>query len=147
MLQRLKKSWNWFLKINSSNFGDMNNCNISYLWNDSSSVSEGCYDGICQNCGCDNGTYEYVCGENITESCTMTCNLTYPTTCFNVGVSDISINGAGYSIAGNHYEDEASNGISINDKNNITISIDIIQGLKNTYSFRNRRMHLVIHLL
>jgi len=68
-------------------------------------------------CGCGNGTYNYTCGETITDSCIMNCNLTSNGTCFTVGANDITIDGAGYSITG----DATGYGISMTGRNNVTI--------------------------
>lgn len=50
-------------------------------------------------CGCNNGTYNYACGNTITESCTMNCNLDISgATCLTVATNDLVINGNSYQI-------------------------------------------------
>ena len=68
------------------------------------------------SCGCDNGTYNYSCGQTITESCTMNCNLNATGTCFTIGADNIVIDGNGYSIMG-----ATGTGIYLNSRNNVTI--------------------------
>jgi parallel beta-helix repeat protein len=49
-------------------------------------------------CGCNNGTYNYVCQETVYESCTMNCDLGCAKLCFSIGADDVVIDGAGYLI-------------------------------------------------
>jgi len=71
-------------------------------------------------CGCNNGTYNYTCGDTITESCTMNCNLESTGTCFNIGADDITLDGGEYNI---NYS-SAQTGYAINNSagyDNVTI--------------------------
>ncbi|MGB9707908.1 MAG: right-handed parallel beta-helix repeat-containing protein, partial [Candidatus Pacearchaeota archaeon] len=43
------------------------------------------------SCGCNNGTYNYTCGETITSSCTMNCDLNASGTCFTIGADNIVV--------------------------------------------------------
>ncbi|UZE93949.1 MAG: right-handed parallel beta-helix repeat-containing protein [Candidatus Pacearchaeota archaeon] len=72
-------------------------------------------------CGCNNGTYNYICGETITSSCTMNCDLNASGTCFTIGADDIIVDGDGYTI---NYS-SSSTGYGINNSagyDNITIT-------------------------
>jgi hypothetical protein len=53
-------------------------------------------------CGCFGATHNFTCGDTITESCTLTCNLKSNGTCFTIGADNITIDGAGHSITGNY---------------------------------------------
>ena len=68
-------------------------------------------------CGCNNGAYNYTCGQTVNESCTLNCNLTSNGTCFTIGASNITIDGNGFSITGN----TSGNGINVTGRNNVTI--------------------------
>ncbi|MCX8193907.1 MAG: right-handed parallel beta-helix repeat-containing protein, partial [Candidatus Pacearchaeota archaeon] len=86
-------------------------------------------------CGCDNGTYNYSCGETVYESCIMNCNLDSNGTCFTVGANDIIIDGNGYTI--NYSNSEEGYGIDNSGGfDNITIkNCTIIQGNQNIQGF------------
>ena len=68
-------------------------------------------------CGCIGATQNFTCGDTITESCTLSCNLNSNGTCFTIGANNITIDGAGHSITGN----STGNGIDVTGINNVTI--------------------------
>jgi parallel beta-helix repeat protein len=80
-------------------------------------------------CGCVGATQNFTCGDAITESCTLNCNLNSNGTCFTIGANDITIDGAGHSITGN----STGNGIDVTGINNVTIKdikiYDFIHGI------------------
>ncbi len=53
-------------------------------------------------CGCNNGTFNYNCGDTVYESCTMNCNLNTSDTCFTVGADNLVIDGNGYRLLDNN---------------------------------------------
>lgn len=68
-------------------------------------------------CGCIGATQNFTCGDTITESCALTCNLKSNGTCFTIVANDITIDGAGHSITGNYI----GSGIDVTGGNNVTI--------------------------
>ncbi|PKP56445.1 MAG: hypothetical protein CVT89_06200 [Candidatus Altiarchaeales archaeon HGW-Altiarchaeales-2] len=103
------KTWEFFTIFNSSLAGSSQTgkVNITII-------------GQYAHCGCDNGTYNYTCGEIVMKSCVMNCNLIYNSTCFTVGANNITINGNGYSITGDGNWG-GDNGIYANGRTNVII--------------------------
>ncbi|PKP56947.1 MAG: hypothetical protein CVT88_09560, partial [Candidatus Altiarchaeales archaeon HGW-Altiarchaeales-1] len=102
------KTWEFFTIFNSTLAGNSQTGKVNITIINQSA-----------HCGCDNGTYNYTCGETLMKSCVMNCNITYNSTCFTVGANNITINGNGYSITGNG--DLGHNGIYANGKNKAII--------------------------
>ncbi|ODS37640.1 MAG: hypothetical protein A7315_03925 [Candidatus Altiarchaeales archaeon WOR_SM1_79] len=102
-----------------SNSGDNNTCDTTYRWNDTTNGTPCTYSCPTKPifCGCDNGTYNYTCGETIMDSCTLNCNLFSFDTCFTIGASNIVIDGNEYTVTGIRHGD----GIYANGRNSVTI--------------------------
>ena len=105
-----------------SNNGDHNYCDTASGYIDVTSPHPCTYS--CPTCGCDGATKTFVCGETVTESCTMDCDLIAVGTCFTVGASIITIDGNGHSITGN----DTGLGINLNDRSHVTVKNFTITG-------------------
>jgi len=64
----------------------------------------------------------FVCGDTVTESCTMDSNLTSAGTCFSTGANDIAIDCSGYSLTG----DTTGYGVENNGNTNVTLANCVI---------------------
>jgi len=69
--------------------------------------------------GCVSDNYTFTCGDTINESCTLNTDLTHNETCFTVGVDNLVLDGAGYSLTGNI--SYGVKGISANGRFNLTV--------------------------
>ena len=72
---------------------------------------------LTSSCGCVGATQTFLCGETITESCTLNCDLSTNGTCFVIGADHITVSGAGHGITGN----STGNGIELSGRTNVTI--------------------------
>jgi parallel beta-helix repeat protein len=92
-------------------------------------------------CGCIGATQNFTCGDIITESCTVTCNVHSNGTCFTIGADSITIDGAGHSITGNHI----GNGIELTGRNNVTIRNFIICNFTDGIHLHNSHNNTIIN--
>ncbi len=51
-----------------------------------------------RNCGCGSSTFNYTCGETVTESCTLNCNVNATGTCFDIGAHNLILDGGNNMI-------------------------------------------------
>ncbi len=80
------------------NSGGDDTCDDPDNWNDDGET--GCTH-TCFACSCHGASADFVCGDTITESCTLDCNLNAAGDCFSVAQDGITIDGDGYRITGN----------------------------------------------
>ncbi len=96
------------------NSGDDNTCSDVSNWNDDG--ASGCT-FPCVPCSCVGATAQFVCGDAVTESCKLNCDLTSTGNCFTAGADRIVIDGDGFSITG----DGTGNGVTIDAKSQVTV--------------------------
>ena len=67
---------------------------------DTDSGSPGCAETYVP-CGCVGGKHSFVCGDVVTESCMLNCDIEASGECFTLGADGITIDGGGHTITGN----------------------------------------------
>ncbi len=75
---------------------------------------------------CVGATTNFTCGQNVTESCTLTTNLTSDRTCFTIDADNVTIDCAGHTISGN--STAYAYGIYSSGKSNYTVIGCVIAG-------------------
>ncbi|MHC1728712.1 MAG: NosD domain-containing protein [Syntrophobacteraceae bacterium] len=87
------------VKDGANNRGSSNTCATNSGYNDDNAGS-GC--AFACGCGCVSATTTYDCGDTITESCALTCDLVSSGAyCLGVAASNIIVDGHGFTIHGN----------------------------------------------
>lgn len=103
-----------------TNTGSGNMCISTQDYDDTDDPGGGCA-RVCADCGCDTDTVIYYCGDTVTQSCELSCDLSSRDTCLTIGADGITIDGGekGYGIYGSRQFD--SYGIKALQKNNLTL--------------------------